>query len=263
MLVCERENKMCTFKIVIMKTDANRNVQMVVDTIMTAWAEENNTLPFMNRVLKVFPELENRIHRDLTYEEVWEIVSECVENRLEQENERIQFKVQHFQKLTEDKIVSAIQEMLAMFEMTYEEEIMFICYLGLFKPFPRSVITKECCVHYDVTDEVFLRSFIHEINHMILFDKWKTMHGYEKDMEPMYPDTLWYLEELAIEPTLNDDKIQNIIPIIHDTYASFKNMQIEGKALPEQIQDLYDSSENIEEFLNEAYKYIENHKCNF
>lgn len=89
MLVCERENEMCTFKIVIMKTDANRNVQMVVDTIMTAWAEENNTLPFMNRVLKVFPELENRIHRYLTYEEVWKIVSECIENRLEQEGERI------------------------------------------------------------------------------------------------------------------------------------------------------------------------------
>lgn len=254
---------MCTIKIVIMKTDAKRNVQMVVDTIMTALEEENNTLPFLNRVLRVFPELENRIHRDLTYEEIWEIVSECIEKRLEYENERIQNKVQRFQNLAEAKIVPAIQEMLALFEMIYEEENTFTCYLGLFNPFPRSVITKECCIHYDVSDEVFLRSFIHEINHMILFDKWKLMHGYEKDAEPSYPDSLWYLEELAIEPTLNDIRIQSVIPIKHEAYASFKNTTVYGKRLTEQIQDFYDNSDNIEMFLNDSYRYIETNKYCF
>ena len=147
--------------------------------------------------------------------------------------------------------------------MEYETEQVCTCYLGLFNPFPRNVILKECCIHYDVSDEVFLRSFIHEINHMILFDKWKLMHGYEKDTEPSYPDSLWYLEELAIEPTLNDIRIQTIMPIKHKAYASFKKIQIDGRTLTEQIQDFYDRSDNIEIFLNDVYRYIEAYKCCF
>lgn len=254
---------MCSFKIVIAKTDIKRNINAIVDTIMTALAEENNTLPFMSRVLKVFPELEDRINKDLAHKEVWEIASECIETRLKQEDERIQLKVQHFQKLAGKKIIPAVRELCSIFEIEYEIEQICTCYLGLFNPFPRNVISKECCIHYDVSDEVFLRSLIHEINHMILFDKWKTMHGSVKDVEPAYPDTLWYLEELAIEPTLNDVRIQNIIPIKHEAYASFKNIQIEGKTLTEQILDLYDSSENIEKFLDDTYNYIENYKCCF
>ena len=147
-----------------------------------------------------------------------------------------------------------------MFDLEYNQASVCTCYLGLFNPFPRNVIKKECCIHYDVSDEVFLRSLIHEINHMILFDKWKVMHGYDKEQEPSYPDALWYLEELAIEPTLNDCRIQDIISIKHEAYVSFKEIWIEEKSLVEHIQDLYERSRNMEIFLNEAYEFIETHK---
>lgn len=251
---------MSAFKIVIAKTDIKRNTKIIAETIMTALVDENNTLPFLNRVLKVFPELKNRIYKGLTYEEIQQIVSECVEVRLKQEDEKIQLKVQRFQKLAEEKILPAVQKLCSIFEVEYETEQICTCYLGLFNPFPRNVILKECCIHYDVSDEVFLRSFMHEINHMVLFDKWKVMHGYEKDVEPSYPDSLWYLEELVIEPTLNDVRIQNIIPIKHEAYASFKNITIDGKMLTEQMQDFYDKSDNIEMFLNDVYRYIEMYK---
>ncbi len=35
------------------------------------------------------------------------------------------------------------------------------------------------------------------------------MFGYETHKEPDFPDILWFLEELKIELTLNDSRIQN------------------------------------------------------
>lgn len=254
---------MSSFKIKIVKSDIDRNVKVIVDTIMTALYEENDTLPFLKRVLKVFPELENRVYKGLTYDEIWEIVSECIKSRYEKEDAVIQKKIEYFQILADDKLTPVVHKLLDIFKIEYEKELMFTCYLGLYNPFPRNVILKECCIHYDVSDEVFLRSFIHEMDHMILFDKWKEMYGYEEENEPTYPDVLWYLEELIIEPTLNDARIQNIIPIKHEAYASFKNIYINKKSLTEQIQDFYDKSDTIEIFLNDTYRYIETYKHRF
>lgn len=248
---------MTSFDIKIVKTDTEKNTKEIVTSIMTALYGENDTLPFLNRVLKVFPELTDKIKVGLSYDEIWNTVYESVCSRLEKEDTLIQSKIQHFNRLADEKLVPAIEELMKMFQMSYSEKQYCTCKVGLFNPFPRDVLLKEYCIHYDVSDEIFLRSSIHEINHMILFDKWKKMHGYERKIEPSYPDVLWYLEELAIEPTLNDIRLQAMIPIRHHAYDSFKNIRINGKNLPDHIQAIYDKSEDIEEFLNVSYDFIE------
>lgn len=92
---------------------------------------------------------------------------------------------------------------------------------------------------------------------MILFDKWKAMYGYERNKEPEFPEPLWYLEELSIEPILNTSRIQRLAPIKHKAYDSFYKILIDGQSLPEQIQNIYNNSSNIEEYLTQSYKYIE------
>lgn len=253
---------MATFDIKIVKTDTEKNTKEIVTNIMTALYGENDTLPFLNRVLKVFPELTDKIKVGLSYDEIWNMVYESVYSRLEKEDTLIQSKIQHFNRLADEKLVPAIEELLKLFQMSYSEKQYCTCNVGLFNPFPRDVLLKEYCIHYDVSDEIFLRSSIHEINHMILFDKWKKMHGYEKDGEPVYPDSLWYLEELAIEPTLNDSRIQAIIPIKHQAYDSLQRIKIEESSLTEHIQFIYDNSKDIDEFLNKSYMFIKKHISN-
>ena len=82
------------------------------------------------------------------------------------------------------------------------------------------MLKKEYCLHYDISDTVFLRASLHEINHMALFDKWCSMQKIQLENEPEYPDILWYLEELAVAPTLNDPRIQRIVPVPHSPYQS-------------------------------------------
>lgn len=110
---------------------------------------------------------------------------------------------------------------------------------------------------YDVSDEILQRAAMHEINHMILLDKWKLMHGYEKEQEPAWPYILWFLEELAIEPILNDSHIQEIIPIRHEAYASLRAIQIAGEPLTRHIQKICDNSSDMGAFLDAAYCFLE------
>lgn len=251
---------MKSFSINIVESDRDRNTKEIVDTLMTALYEKNDTLPFLNRVFKMLPELTNEIYPGLTSDEIWNKVSQVINDRYINEEEQIQLKIQYFSGLIKSNLLPAIQELTRIYNVNYETEQRCTCFLGFFNPFPRDVILKEFCIHYDVSDEVFLRSSIHEINHMMLFDKCKEMHGYSNNVEPSYPDVLWYLEELAIEPTLNDSRIQNIIPIRHDAYESFKNIIIEGSSLTYHIQDIYNRSECIEEFLDSAYAFVEQNK---
>ena len=52
---------MDSFKIMVAKSDIDRNTEVITETIMTALYEDNKTLPFYDRVLKVFPELYGKI----------------------------------------------------------------------------------------------------------------------------------------------------------------------------------------------------------
>ncbi len=143
-----------------------------------------------------------------------------------------------------------------MFQLHYSAPQRFTCWLGLYNPFPRSVLKKEYCLHYDVSDAVFLRASLHEINHMILYDKWCATHGGERHREPEFPDTLWYLEELAVVPTLNDQRIQKIVLVRHSAYQSLEETLVDGIPLPEQIEKIYGQGEDIPVFLQKAYDFL-------
>lgn len=244
------------WKICICKSDIDRNAKSITDTIMSALYQNNETLPFLERVYKVFPELEPRIFHGQSYDEILEVVTGAVQVRFQKEQDEIQAKITHFEELANKKLLPAVCGLLELFEIEQKKEEVVTCYLGLFNPFPRDVLKKEYCIHYDVSDEIFLRSSLHEMNHMILFDKWKSMHGYDSKNEPTYPDALWYLEELAIEPTLNNDKMQKLLPIRHQAYNSFYRTKVQGMALPEHIQKIYDESSDIVKFLDNAFAFI-------
>lgn len=80
---------------------------------------------------------------------------------------------------------------------------------------------------------------MHEINHFVLFEKWKSMNGYAKAREPEQPEPLWFLEEMIVDPTLNTKALQEIVPYPQKAYEQFYTASI------------------IEEFLERTYRYIE------
>lgn len=242
--------------ITINKVKIEDNAVLLTDTIEDALCKQNNTLPFWKRITKMLPELEGKIEKYFSREQIQKVVTPILMERFEQENMLIEKSIKRKMKLIQQPIEKCISEMCSIYDLTEANLSKISCYMGYFNPFPRSVINKNYYVHYDISDEVFIRSSLHEINHMILFEKWKALYGYEKNEEPTFPEPLWYLEELSIEPTLNCERIQKLAPYKHYAYNSLYEIQIAGKTLPEAINSIYAESENIEQYLSNAYQYI-------
>lgn len=245
------------FDLSVKKAAIEHNVRAVTDTIILSREGKNEMLPYMERVVKMLPEVADRIHGSMTNEGIYTLIKDLITARFAENEEMMQRKIRHFESLAQKALFDGIGKLLDIFGMKYDEKQVFHCCLGFYNPFPREVLSKKYWLHYDVSDEIFQRASMHEINHMILFDKWKSMHGYEKEQEPVYPDILWFLEELAIEPTLNDSRIQKIIPIRHEAYASLRAIRIAGEPLTRHIQKIYDDSPDMETFLDAAYCFLE------
>lgn len=247
------------FEITVGKTSLEDNAAKVAETLMMGLKGENKMLPFTDRVVKMLPEIKELDMGSMEYDGLYTCITDLLSRRLTREEGRIQEKIRRFAGLTREKLLPATEELLDLFELRYQEKRRFTCYLGFFNPFPRSVLSREYWLHYDISDEVFLRASLHEIDHMILFDKWKVLYGYPEEREPDYPDLMWFLEELTVEPTLNDPRIQRIVPIRHTAYDSLRAVTIEGKPLTAHIQELYDASGSMEKYLKDTGQFLQRH----
>ena len=247
-------------ELVVGKTSLEDNVTKTAETILLALDGKNEMIPYMDRIVKILPDIKEMLplfQADNSLQAICSQIRALLIRRLTENDELIQERVQHFEWLAQEKLAPALDMLLELFDLQYVDRQVCRCYLGLYNPFPRSVLTREYWLHYGIPDEIFLRASLHEINHMILFDKWKEMHGYTEEKEPDHPDILWFLEELAIEPTLNDERIQKIVPVKHLAYDSLKELAIEGKSITEHIQEIYDTSGDIEDFLDRSYHFLQ------
>ena len=233
------------------------NVDMIVSTLEAAFNKSNNTLPFWDRVVKILPEIDGKIHANTTRYEMKKIVGSILEKHYENEKDFIQLSIKEKSHLLNEQVLSCVQEMFRLFSLECRNDFTINCYVGFFNPFPRDVIGRNYYIHYNVANDIFVKSSLHEINHMVLFEKWKSMHGYLEKKQPEFPHPLWYLEELSIEPMLNTESIYRFAPFKHVTYDSFYQTIIEGKTLPYIIQEIYNKSSSIEEYLDNAYNFLE------
>lgn len=248
-----------TYEIIVSRTSLEDNAAKVAETLVMGLEGGNKMLPFTDRVIKMLPEIKELDMGSMKFDDLYTCITNLLSRRLTWEEGRIQEKIRRFTRLTQEKLAPAIEELLDLFELRYQEKRRFTCYLGFFNPFPRSVLSREYWLHYDISDEVFLRASLHEIDHMILFDKWKSLYGYEWKGEPDYPEILWFLEELTIEPTLNDPRIQAILPVTHTAYDSLRAIQIGGKSLTSHIQEIYDASGDMGKYLEDSQQFLQRH----
>ena len=189
------------------------------------------------------------------------IVKPSVERVFSEKASEMNQKIEELQAsfdLIQEQLLSNLIE---SFEMIWPEEYKFItCYVGCVSSFPRNVMTKDFFVSYEKDIDMLMMASIHEINHFVLFEKWKQMHGYDKEIEPMYPETLWFLEEMAVDPTLNIPCIQDVAPYPQNAYEQFYERMIDGISAEEHLINIYKNRSSMEDFLDRAYDFIDKHK---
>lgn len=238
-------------------SDLNFNIDCLAGSLNAEFLKRNNSLPFKERIFRAFPELARRINTDMSNEDIRNAVKEVCEQKYENERRDMLEKAGEIQAKLNKMIVPALPVLFQEFNLSWEKEFGDItCYLGLYSFFPRKVLTKEFWIHYLTGEEAVYKAAMHEINHFVLFEKWKSMHGYEKEREPEHPEPLWFLEEMIVDPTLNTKQLQELVPYPQRAYKQFYTAVIQKKTPQECIQDFYKESTAIEEFLERTYRYI-------
>ncbi|BCN30948.1 hypothetical protein [Anaeromicropila herbilytica] len=248
-------------KIYVEKMDLELNIKLICRYVNPEFNRKNKSRPFAERTYLLFPDLRGKILDHMDNEEIYKIVKPCVELAFMEKELEIDEKIRKLQTSFDAIQRELITNLIDIFDMKWPVEYERItCYIGCISSFPRNVITKEFFVSYEKDIDYLMMASIHEINHFVLFEKWKQMHGYNNDNEPLYPDTLWFLEEMAVDPTLNITCIQNIAPYPQKAYEQFYECMIDGISAENHIINMFTNRTSIEDFLNRAYDFIDKHK---
>lgn len=238
-------------------SDFQYNVKSIAELLYQGYSEKNKSLPFRERIISRFPAIGKAMKDDMTDQEIDQMVEQILRLEYEENAALMDQRSWELQDLLQEFLAPVIRNMLNLFEVhwpAWQKEI--ICYLGLFIVFPRDVLNKEYWIHYMTPEEVVLKASVHEINHFILFEKWKAMHGYERKEEPDHPEPLWFLEEMAVDPTLNDPVMQEVSPFHQKAYQTFYDNLIEGIPIENHILRIYKERKDMADFLDNAYDFI-------
>lgn len=219
---------------------------------------ENTTRPFYDKTILLYPELKN-IHTVDDEKARKTIIQQAVFERLWNHRPEIEIRIQHFQDVFDSFIRDFIEAECKLFHYEWKASHPQIdCFVGYLPFYPRSTEEKCFYVSYQDEERVFSGA-VHEINHMIFFEKWKEMHG-SQCAEPFWPDPLWYLEEIIVDPTLNDERVKCHTLYENKAYPMFyEKDSVTGVSIMDQVMACYKSHSKIEDFLNASYNIMREH----
>lgn len=216
----------------------------------------NKTLPFAEKTYAMYPELRG-VLEGKTEEERKSIIEHAVEDRLNGAAEEIRARVAYFQAKFDVFLPDFIAAQCELYRYTWKAEHPVInCWVGYIPFYPRSAAAHWFYVSYQDEERVFAGA-VHEINHMIFYEKWKEMQGGGEMPEPGHPSPLWYLQEMIVDPTLNDPAVKPHTLYDNRAYEQFYTTMIEGKSVMTHLRAMYDAKTDIEDFMRRGLEFVE------
>lgn len=256
-------------KIVVKQIDIETNIKIVTRFISPTFNKHNKTLSFTKRSYQLFPELVGKINNDMSDKEVREIVAPVVIKKLKENKEQIENRIidlkDEFSKIGAKLLITLAD----VHETKWPDDCNYVyCYVGYIPMCPRNVRTKEYYVSCHSSLDSNLKTSVHEMGHFMFYEKWQEIYGPVAEKDISRPAARWYLEEMIVDPLLNDERIQNIIPGEQKAYKQFYTEMIDGLSIIGNIKKIHNNSNSIEDFIKKAYFFISNNideinrKCN-
>ena len=246
--------------ITVKKIDPLVNASFIARFLDPDFLAKDKSRPFAEGVYELYPSLRDKVTTTMSKEEIYDIVEPIVLKELSFRQEELEQRISILQQQFQNFEEALLHKMLLLFEVLWPgEQKEIICYIGYIQRCTRNCITKEFFLTSSMDIETNIKAGIHEINHFIFYEKWKQMHGFPEGVEPMHPETLWFLEELIVDPTLNEPILQEIVPIPQQAYEQFYVQKIGDTPVMTHIKEIYERKESMEHFLEEAHSFIQKH----
>ena len=136
----------------------------------------------------------------------------------------------------------------------FGKEFFFECkgFINLNPIFPRYLETKSFDIHTDCDDEEMLFSSTHEIIHFVWFEIWKENFPNTLPIECEFPNLIWFISELAIEPIFRFSNLKELSSC-NPAYDYFYTDKLGNKTLAETANEIFASSKNINDFQIKIY----------
>ena len=240
-------------KVKVEMIDPEANVRFIRN-FLSKDKQKNNTRPFYEKTIALYPEL-REVDRMTDETEREAMIRRAVIGRLEDNREEIQKRMDYFSGRFDTFLYDFMEACCRLFNYEWKaEERVITCYTGYLPFYPRSAADKCFFVSYQDEERVFSGA-VHEINHMIFFEKWNEMHG-GGIREPAWPDPLWYLEEMIVDPMLNEESVRKHTLYENKAYPLFYEPDGTGESMMDRIQKLFRTRSSIEDFLEKAYAAV-------
>lgn len=242
-------------QIIVQPLQPRFNVRLICRYLAPSKAA-NKTRPFAEKTYAMYPELLDTLEGKDEGERN-EIIRQAVEKRLADSAEEIAARVEYFQTKFDSFLYDSIEAQCRLYNYSWKESHQYInCYVGYIPFYPRNDIDKWFYISYNDEERAFSGA-VHEINHMIFYEKWKEMNDLDSMPGPRFPEPIWFLQEMVVDPTLNDPTVKPHTMYENRAYDQFYTQMVGGKSMIDHLQKLYDKKASIEDFLREGLAFAE------
>ena len=167
-------------------------------------------------------------------------------------------------KIYQDSLGRLLQEVLIELENIFgveetDENIFAYLWSSVIAPYNSSGFYVPFNQNLVKLDDV-LKTCIHELIHRFWWKKWEIIFKKKKKMlDESYPSTSWFLSEMVVHTITKNSNLMQFVGHRKLAYDDFYNMQFNGKALYEILDDLYKNN-TLEDFMQLSYDFIEKNK---
>lgn len=243
-------------KIKVLPINPEDNVRFIKN-YLSRDKQKNTTRPFFDKTIALYPELksvadiEDEKERDT-------VIRQAVVKRLTDNEAEIRRRIEYFSEKFDRFIPKFIEASCKLFNFEWKEsQPEIICYVGYIPFYPRSSVDKCFYVSYMDEERVFSGA-VHEINHMLFYEKWCEMNGTVLP-EPTWPEPLWYLQEIIVDPMLNEPEVRKFTLYDNKAYPQFYEALSEsGESIMDKVKKCFAERTSIEAFLDEAFESVKN-----
>lgn len=212
---------------------------------------KNSPLNFYDFTLRLFPELVGKLKENMNDEDVYLLLEREVKPILESVHNN-KNDIEEYQEAWDKVNDEVMKDLESVLDINWNcEEI--ICYVGLQPVCPRDILGRCFAVNYGMDIDEVISACIHELCHIIYFEKWMSIYPNYSEEEFDNPHIVWYLSEAMIDPLINNDTFKKYTSYDLSAYSVFYETYIDGESVIDILRS-YVKNYNIEEAIKMGYE---------